>query len=423
MTHAAEAFPAAVFSKVPMNIIILGGGASGMAAALAAAEDPNSRVTVLERHSRAGRKLLATGNGRCNLSNIHVSAEHYHGADPSFVCPALSRFDVPDTLRWFGDLGLLTRTDPDGRIYPASDSAAGVLDVLRLAAEHRGIALRPAFDAVSVRRTDRGFLVTSASGETLRADRLIAACGGAAGAKLGGTRAGYSLLGSLGHTCTPLYPSLVQLKTDNTWTRSLKGIRTQAVVTLEYRGRQLAAARGEVQFTDYGLSGPAVFDLSRAAAFAPQGSEISLQLLPELDPPAVLRYLQDKRRRFPSGTAGNLLTGTLHNTLGRTVVRRAGIAFDTPLHDLSDNDLRRTADLIGRYTAALHGTTGFDAAQVTAGGIRTDSFDARTMESRIVPGLYACGELLDIDGDCGGYNLQWAWSSGRLAGTAAAGLL
>ena len=404
------------------TILILGAGASGMAAAMAAAESPDSRVILLERQSRAGRKLLATGNGRCNLSNIHTSLEHYHGADPSFAGPALTRFDVPGTLGWFNGLGLLTRSDADGRVYPVSDAAASVLDTLRLALESRGVSTQCSFDVSSLKRRGKRFAVTSAEGDIVEADRLIIACGGAAGSKLGGTRSGYDLLCSIGHTCTPLYPSLVQLKTDNTWTRSLKGVRTQAQLTLEAGGMCLGTAEGEVQFTDYGVSGPTVFDLSRAAALAPKGSSVTLRLLPELDEPDILRYLLQKKQNDPRVTAENLLTGALHNALGRTIVRRAGISFETPVHSLADKDLRLIASLIIRYTLPLLGTKGFEQAQVTAGGIRTAEFVPETMQSRLVPGLYACGEVLDIDGDCGGYNLQWAWSSGRLAGLCAAGL-
>ena len=402
------------------SIIILGGGASGMAAALAARESLDNSVTLLERQSRVGRKLLATGNGRCNLSNRRADLTHYHGADTAFARPALERFGVEDTLAWFSSLGLVTRTEDTGRIYPLSDAAGSVADCLRLAMDARGVKTVCGFTAASAARRDGRFVVTSDQGETLSCDRLIIACGGMAGAKLGGVRDGYELLASFGHRRTALLPSLVQLKTDSTWTRSMKGIRTQAVVSLERGGTVLAQTRGEVQFAEYGLTGPAVFDLSRAAAAAGPECRVVLRLLPELDNVYITDYLQRKQNDYPNYLCENLLTGCLHNAISRTILRRAGIAFDAHVWSLTEEDLGRIADLITRFDLPLQGPMGFSAAQVTAGGIETAQFDPDTMGSRLVPGLYACGEVLDIDGDCGGFNLQWAWSSGRLAGRSAA---
>ncbi len=405
------------------TIAIIGGGASGMAAALAARERLDNRVLLLERQSRTGRKLLATGNGRCNLSNRNAPAGHYHGADASFADHALARFGTEDTLVWFSDLGLLTRTEPSGRIYPLSDSAASVADVLRLALTARGTELRCGFTAVSAARRDGRFFIGSSEGETVVCDRLIIACGGMAGGKLGGVQDGYALLESFGHRRTALYPSLVQLRTENTWVRSMKGVRTQAALSLERDGASLARAAGEVQFTDYGITGPGVFDLSRAASLAGAGCQIVLRLLPEICLVDINHYLIEKQRNYPNYKAENLLSGALHNSITRTLLRRAGIPFDAFLWSLTEEQLRHIAGLIGRFELPLLGTNGFPDAQVTAGGMETGDFDPATLESRLVPGLYACGEVLDIDGDCGGYNLQWAWASGRMAGAHAAGVI
>lgn len=405
------------------TIAIIGGGASGMAAALAARESLDNTVLLLERQARVGRKLLATGNGRCNLSNRNAAPEHYHGEDAAFSAPAFARFGVTDTLNWFSDLGLVTRTEDTGRIYPLSDAASSVVDVLRLAAEARGVRTLCGFTVSAAQKAGGRFLVTSDQGETVECDRLIVACGGMAGSKLGGTKDGYALLSSFGHKRTALRPSLVQLKTDSTWTKSMKGVRTQAVITLECGGIVLAQTEGEVQFAEYGITGPAVFDLSRAAADAGPNSSVILRLLPELPVTDIRSYMAAKRDRFSHYKAENLLTGCLHNSIARTLLRRAGIAFDAFLWSISDADIEKLTALLTRFDLPLLGAMGFDAAQVTAGGMETGGFDPATMESRLVPGLYACGEVLDIDGDCGGYNLQWAWSSGRLAGLAASGQL
>jgi hypothetical protein len=403
------------------TIAIVGGGASGMAAALAARETASCPVILLERQSRLGRKLLATGNGRCNLSNQGAQPSHYHGQDPSFMAPALERFSVEDTLAWLGELGLMTRTEPDtGRIYPMSDSAGSVVDVLRLALEARGVETRCGFTAAAVRPHSGGFTISDNQGQTIECARLIIACGGMAGARLGGVKDGYELLGSLGHRHTSLHPALVQLKTDNTYPRAMKGVRTQAIVTLEQTGTVLAQTRGEVQFADYGITGPAVFDLSRAAALAGEGAVIYLRLLPERDQEEITQYLYHKIARFPKYRAENLLSGALHNSIARVLLRRADIPQDRPLYRLSESDIQALTAWISRFSLPLLGTLGFEDAQVTAGGIQTRDFDPQTMASRLLPELYACGEVLDIDGDCGGFNLQWAWSSGRLAGVSAA---
>ena len=403
------------------TIAILGGGASGLAAAIAARERLDNTVIVLERQARVGKKLLATGNGRCNLTNENACAEHYHGADVDFMTPAMRRFGTAETLRWFASLGLAVRTEPGGRVYPLSDTAGSVVDTLRLAADAAGAQLRCGFDAAGVSVRKGKFIVTPFEGEPVTADRLIVACGGMAGSKLGGTETGYTLLGQLGHRRTKLYPSLTQVTTENTYTRALKGVRTQAVVTLERRGTVLARSSGEVQFADYGLTGPAVFDISRAAAQCGGGCEIVLRLLPELDTDAVADYIREKQSRFPNYRAENLFTGLLHNSIARVLLRRSDIRQDAFLWSLTQDQLDALAGLIARFPLPLQGVHGFADAQVTAGGVETSGFDPETMASRLVPGLYACGEVLDIDGDCGGYNLQWAWASGRLAGLSAAG--
>ena len=402
------------------TIVIIGAGASGMAAALAARESLDNRVILLERQSRVGRKLLATGNGRCNLTNLRADISRYHGEDAGFAAPALERFGAEDTLAWFSSLGLLTRAEDTGRVYPLSDAAGSVVDTLRLAVAARGAETVCGFTVSSAQKDGGLFVVTSDQGEAVTGDRLIVACGGMAGARLGGVRDGYELLSRFGHRRTALRPSLVQLKTDNTWTRSMKGVRTQAALTLERNGDVLAASRGEIQFTDYGISGPAVFDLSRAASSAGDGCVIALRLLPELNVADITDYLHRKQNDFPNYKAENILTGSLHNSIARTLLRRAEITPEAFLWSLTEAQLRDLVGLLLRFELPLLGTLGFTEAQVTAGGIETGGFDARTMESLLVPGLYACGEVLDIDGDCGGFNLQWAWSSGRLAGTSAA---
>ena len=395
-----------------MNVCVIGGGAAGMLAALTAAEGGH-RVLLLERQSRVGRKLLATGNGRCNLSNYNASPAHYHGG-AGFCDFALSQFDVGETLQYFASLGLLTVSEASGRIYPMSNMAGSVLDVLRYALERPEIDLQTGQTVTAVRKMPEGFSVKTET-DTFSARRLILAAGGAAGSKVGGGMDGYRLAKSLGHHRTALYPSLVQLKTDPTYPRALKGVKAQCGISICRGSQVLARNSGEVLFTEYGVSGPAIFDLSRSVSAGGSDLTCLLNFFPDWEEAEVLHWLCQRQAAMAAHEASTLLTGSCHTRLGQMICKSAGFTNQRAA-GLTRDDLRRIARQATRFALPITGTCGFDQAQVTAGGLDTSEFDPRTLQSRLVPGLYACGELLDIDGDCGGYNLQWAWSSGRLAG-------
>ena len=402
-----------------MVIGILGGGASGMAAALAAAENPENQVILMERQSRVGKKLSATGNGRCNLTNLHVSPAHYHGQQPEFAQYALSVFDAQAALEWFSGLGLLTVAEDSGKVYPYSDQANSVVDVLRFALEQENITVKLGFDAEKVRKTPTGFRVESRE-EGIDCDRLVIACGGLAGTKLGGTMSGYKFLRSLGHHCTKLRPTLVQIKTAWSGVTGLKGVRCNCHAAI-YCGEHLhSQSTGELQFTEYGISGPVIFEISRDVCQEKGEWVARLDFLPDMAGEALMaELLRRKSTRLP---ASELLTGILHNRLGRVLSQAAGICAGQMVSQLPEEALEQVVQAVKDFEIRLTEPLGMDSAQVTAGGILTEEFDEKTMESRRIPGLYACGEVLDIDGDCGGYNLQWAWSSGRLAGLHAGGI-
>ena len=398
------------------TVLITGGGASGMAAALSAAASPETRVVLLERQARVGRKLLSTGNGRCNLTNLTCSPVHYHGEEASFVIPALAAYPPEKILSWFRSLGLVVTEQSDGRVYPFSDTASSVLDVLRYALESSGVSLYAGESVVSASFSGGRFHVRTAS-SAYEADRLIVACGGKAGGKVGGVSDGYELLRSFGHRCSRLYPALVPLHTDTDFPRALKGIRTDAYVRLFSGSSLLAESSGEVQFTEKGVSGPAVFDVSRSASV--HGGDLELDLFRALPQSELFTLLRQRRTMSPDLEAGSAFVGMLHSRLSSVIVRAASVRPSVPMKELSDGDLHRIAGKAKAFRLRVTGTDSFDAAQVTAGGILTADFSPDTMESRLVPGLFACGEVLDVDGDCGGYNLQWAWASGLLAGRSA----
>ena len=403
-----------------MVIGIIGGGASGMAAALAAAENEAAEVVLLERQARVGRKLQATGNGRCNLTNLHACEGGYHGEDASFAEYAIGRFGPEKTLEWFRGLGLFTVAEESGRVYPYSDQANSVLDVLRFALERPNIEVKLGFEVEKVKKTASGFRIESKE-ETLECDRLIIACGGLAGTKLGGTMSGYKFLRGLGHRCTKLRPTLVQLKSGWSGIAALKGVRANCHAAIYHNGQLHRESSGEIQFTEYGVSGPVVFEISRDACQGTGEWICRLDLLPDLPEEVLTEELI--RRKDTNLPVSELLTGILHNRLGRVVTQAVGISGYVPVKQLEVNELAAVSRAVKNFEISLTEPMGMDSAQVTAGGIVTKEFDETTMESRIVPGLYACGEVLDIDGDCGGYNLQWAWSSGRLAGLHAGGKL
>lgn len=395
-----------------MNVCVIGGGAGGMMAALTAAEQGH-RVTVLERQARVGRKLMATGNGRCNLTNLHAAPEYYQGGRDFCAC-ALGAFTAEDTLRWFARQGLMTAVEDSGRVYPYSNMAGSVLDVLRFALERAHIDVRTGAAVTQLRKSGGVFTVETAE-DTLAFERVILAAGGAAGGKVGGVTDGYKLGEMLGHHRTALYPSLVQLTTETAYPRALKGVKAEAAVSVLRGATVLARRRGEILFTEYGVSGPAVFDVSRAAATGGKGLTVCLDFLPDQQESAVADWLVQRREQANGREAGSLLTGALPTRLGQMVCKAAG--FTTQQGDtLTHGQLGAIARQVKCFSLPVTGVCGFDQAQVTAGGLTCGEFDSATMESRLVPGFYACGEVLDVDGDCGGYNLQWAWSSGHMAG-------
>ncbi len=399
-----------------MIVCVIGGGASGMAAALAAAEDPKVQVLLLERQARLGRKLQATGNGRCNLTNIHALEGGYHGENADFSRYALTQYPPEETLSWFRSMGLFTVTEHSGKVYPYSDQANSVVDVLRFALEKPNIKVLTDFEVQKVRKEETGFSVSDRE-RTLSCDKLIVACGGLAGSKLGGTMSGYKLLGKLGHKATKLRPALVQLKTSWAGVAGLKGVRANCRAEIFCDGEPHRSSVGEIQFTEYGLSGPVIFEVSRDACSRPGQWICRLDLLPDFSGQELKVELCRRAQRDLS--VSELLTGILHNRLGRVLVKAAGISASGNASALSHTQLNEICRTVKSFEVELTEPMGMDSAQVTAGGVLTEQFEPTTMESRFVPGLFACGEVLDIDGDCGGYNLQWAWSSGRLAGYSA----
>ena len=293
------------------------------------------------------------------------------------------------------------------------DASANRPAVHNLALCKPNITLKLSFEAEKIQKTEDGFVVIGDE-ETVLCDKLIVACGGLAGSKLGGSMLGYKLLAKLGHKSTRLRPSLVQIKTDWPAVTALKGVRANCHIAILRDGNLFAESTGELQLTEQGISGPVVFEISRDVCYGPGEWTAKIDFLPDWEHTRLEQEIN--RRRNTDLSMDELLTGILHNRLGRVLTKAAGVKGKQFVRELSDRETEAVCEAVKTLEINLSEPLGMDSAQVTAGGVMTDQFDENTMESRLVPGLYACGEVLDIDGDCGGYNLQWAWSSGRAAG-------
>ncbi len=382
---------------------IIGGGASGLFAAITAARRGKS-VLLCERLPRVGKKILSTGNGRCNITNHTITPDRYHGSSPAFSASALAGFSFPETVLFFESIGLSFCEGDNGKMYPQSLQASSVLDLLRL--EIARLHINETVDCfiTGIEKQKQGFRLSAEDGRTFSARTVILATGGKAAPSMGTDGSGYSLATSFGHTLIRPLPALVQLKTQPPL-RALKGVKHQGEATIYVNGKAQRTETGELLFTEYGISGPPIFNLSRIASAATASKNqvtLTLNFFPGYSENEVLIRLSERRRALPHLTGESFLYGLLPKLLGREVTK------------LSKNH-QHLAQLLTAFPLTVSGVMPWANAQVTAGGISTKDINPKTMESRLMPGLFFCGEILDIDGDCGGFNLQWAWSSAYAA--------
>ena len=406
-------------------VFVAGGGASGMIAAIAAARR-GARVRIVERMQRAGKKLLATGNGRCNLTNLHNRVAHYHGERPEFVLGAFEQFGVDETLHFFEELGIAWRAEPDGKVYPRSNQASSVLDVLRYELERLGVELLADTRVQSVVRKRDGLWCPCTDGNGLGpADAVIVAAGGMAAPNLGSNGGGFKIARVLGHRIVEPVPALVQVRLDAPWRKRLGGLKVDAAVTIALDGEPQRTETGEVLFAEYGLSGPPVLQVSRIAARhadGPRRVTIHLDLFPGTECDALEAEIAARAKQAPHKSIEFGFVGLLHKRLIPVLLAEAGIEdLRRDSASLGPEEIRRIAQTLKDWSAPCMGVRSWMHAQVTAGGVAVDEVDERTLESKLLPGVHFAGEVLDIDGDCGGYNLQWAWTSGYVAGCHAAG--
>lgn len=402
------------------DVVVVGGGAAGIMAAIAASRG-GARVTLLERKERIGKKILVTGNGRCNLSNRRMAAAHFHSESRNLFAEVVGQFDVDRTLGLFAELGLEVVELDAGRLYPLPLQASAVLNVLRHELDRLGVGV---VCDEEVRAIDpAGPVVVSTAKNAYRCDRAILAAGGRSSPDLGSNGSGFALAERLGLALIPPCPSLVPLVSDYPRLKQLKGAKAEAAVRLVIDGREAARADGELLFTEYGLSGPPILAVSRPAAKALQTGRgrvaVVADLLPGLDHPALDRLLAERFERLGWKRLDDFFLGLLPKPWILPLLKDLDLPPDAPAGTVPPQMRGGIAAWVKGLTLGITGTRQWNLSQVTSGGVDCREVDPATLACLRHPRLHLCGELLDMDGDCGGYNLQWAWSSGYVAGRAA----
>jgi len=405
------------------KVVVVGGGASGIMAAITARREGAS-VTILEKNPRIGKKILVTGNGRCNFTNINTDLKCYYGNNPKFAESALSQFPVSRTIKFFEELGIAHKVENSGKVFPMSDQASSFLDVFLYELDELGIEV--VCDA-NVRKIVPGkdnFRLQLDNGETYTAHRVILAAGGKAMPSSGSDGNGFELAKSLGHRITDVFPALVQIMLDGDFYKRIDGVKFVGTAEIIHNNKSIIKDCGDILFTNYGVSGPPILQISRKAGeFLLKGQEafVKISIIDTMTKDEVLELIDKRFRTAPEKSVEFSLVGLINKRLIPVILTEAGIRdLKLPVRDLSLKEKESIAEILTDWRIKIRGTKGWTSAQVTAGGVDTRDINPSTMESKIVKGLYFSGEIMDIDGQCGGFNLQWAWSSGFVAGKNAA---
>lgn len=406
-----------------MKIGIIGAGASGLMAAITAAKE-GAEVTLIEKKDRICKKLLATGNGKCNFTNKSMGMIDFRSQKASgrVFCDYISQFDAKEVISFFESLGMLIK-DKNGYCYPRSEQASTVLDLLRLQIKTLGISVLSENYPVTIRKCKKNFEIQLNNNQKLYFDRVILACGSFAGEKKRDEFNGYAYAQSLGHSIIPVVPALVQVRVKSKEFKSISGVRCDANISLYINKKLVTEEFGELQITDYGISGIPVFQLSRYVSYGIHEKKkvtAVLDLLPEYPSENWLAFVKEKWTHSSKAiSAEEFFQGFLNKKLNLFFLKTVGVKADTPLRQINYSKIEEAARRMKSWEIEIEGTNPYENAQVCAGGVSMEEITLQ-MESKIVPGLYFAGELLDVDGRCGGYNLQWAWTSGYLAGKYAA---
>lgn len=403
------------------DVLIIGGGAAGLCSAIKLKMlNPSLSVIITEQLSRVGKKLITTGNGRCNITNKNISLSRYHGEDVTFADYALKKYPNTEIRRFFSNIGVLFTFEND-KAYPYSLQASSVVDALRFSAQRLGVETVTDTKVQDFGKKGEFFCIKTSNGD-FKAKNLIVAAGlYSGGEKLGSDGSILRLLKAKGFNTVKTTPAIVQLKTDTTLTKSLKGIKVNAEVSLLKGKKLLRKDFGEVLFCDYGLSGPPIMQLSRETARSDGDFYINLDIMPDYEIDDLIKTIGKRKENLLDITLEEFFTGMLNKRVGQAILKKAGLKLTDEAHMLNDSNIKQIAELIKNLEFKVTGNTGFVNSQVTAGGISTREIDNKTMQSKRQKGLYFIGEIVDVDGDCGGFNLQWAWSSAFCAAYSIAG--
>ena len=400
------------------EVIIIGGGASGLVAAIVAARR-GAKVCVLERLNRIGKKILVTGNGRCNMTNSDIMPKRYHSSSLVDFSKVLERFGYEETKKFFGELGIMPLVEGK-KVYPLSEQATSIVDVLRMELERLGIEVVTDTKIVQLKPIKKGWQLLSEEGQCFEARKVIVATGGMTNEGLGCDGKGYELLKEIGHTLKKPFPILVHLISPTPYCKMMKGAKIKANASIFVEDHLMRMEYGEVLFTEDGLSGPPIFQISRVASLAAmekKKTKVKLDLFPTLSEDELVSMLYERITLHPEREIENLLIGVVHKRIIMPLLKAAQItSIHRPTENLEYEEIVSLVRVMKGLSFDIEGTRGYKFAQVTAGGISADEIDFDTMASLKAKHLYITGEVMDVDGDCGGYNLQWAWATGYIAG-------
>lgn len=394
------------------NIIIVGAGASGLIASIGYAKT-GKNVTLLEQNNKVGKKILASGNGKCNITNKYITLNRFHSQNPDFVEKVLDGYDFSKVKKFFTSIGLEIVEGKDGQMFPMSLQALSVVEILEYEAKNLGVEILCSCKVTSIDKKRDGFMLETSQGEK-ECEKLLLTSGSIAYSQLGGSNSGYAFATKFGHSLVPRHPALVQLCSQESWVKECSGVKVAGVAKLYINGEYITEKQGDILFTNYGISGLAILDLSREISTRLANfdyCELSLDLIPKLSKEKLTNLLLKRVKQNSKKPLSLWLQGILNKKLISIILEQSRCKVRTE-DALNRKEINKLVHTIKNLKLSIDDTKGFNGAEISTGGIDTKEVNPYTMESRLVPNLFFAGEILDVDGDRGGFNLHWAWVTG-----------